>query len=132
MEVPKLGFESELQLPAYTTATATLDLSCVCELNHRPWQHWILNTLNKARDFTRILKDTSQIHFCCATMGTFSPIEFLIYYFSCFYYFIFFLLYSMGTKLLLHVYIFPPPFVLLQYKYLDIVLDATQQDLLVN
>ena len=27
---------------------------------------------------------------------------------------------------------FSPPFVLLQYKYLDIVLDATQQDLLVN
>ena len=38
----------------------------------------------------------------------------------------------MGTKLLFHVYIFSPPFVLLQYKYLDIVLDATQQDLLVN
>src|SRR5512138_2108844 len=27
---------------------------------------------------------------------------------------------------------FPPPFVLLQYKYQDIVLNATQQDLLVN
>ena len=38
----------------------------------------------------------------------------------------------MGTKFLLHVYIFSPPFVLLQYKYLDIVLNATQQDLLVN
>ena len=38
----------------------------------------------------------------------------------------------MGTKLLLHVYIFFPPFVLLQYKFLDIVLDATQQDLIVN
>ena len=38
----------------------------------------------------------------------------------------------MGTKLLSHVYIFSPPFVLLQYKYLDIVLDATQQDFLVN
>ena len=25
MEVPRLGFKSELQLPAYTTATATLD-----------------------------------------------------------------------------------------------------------
>ena len=39
----------------------------------------------------------------------------------------------MGTKLLLHVYIFfLPLFVLLQYKYLDIVLNAIQQDLLVN
>ena len=27
MDVPRLGVESELQLPAYTTATATLDLS---------------------------------------------------------------------------------------------------------
>ena len=132
MEVPKLGFESELQLPAYTTATATLDLSCVCELNHRPWQHWILNSLNKARDFTRILKDTSQIHFCCATMGTFSPIEFLIYYFfSCF--IIFFSAVQHGDQFTLTCIHFPPPpFVLLQYKYLDIVLDATQQDLLVN
>ena len=44
----------------------------------------------------------------------------------------FFLLYSMEIKLSLHVYIFPPPFVLLRYEYLDIVLNATQQDLLVN
>ena len=44
----------------------------------------------------------------------------------------FFPLYSMGTKLLLHVYIFFPSFVLLQYKYLDIARDATQQDLHVN
>ena len=27
MEVPRLGIESEVQLPAYTTATATWDLS---------------------------------------------------------------------------------------------------------
>ena len=32
MGVPKLGVESELQLLAYTTATATLDLSCICDL----------------------------------------------------------------------------------------------------
>ena len=38
----------------------------------------------------------------------------------------------MGAKVHLHVYIFFPPFVLLQYKYLDIVLNATQQDLIVN
>ena len=38
----------------------------------------------------------------------------------------------MGTKLHLHVYIFFPPIVLLQCKYLDIVLNATQQDLIVN
>ena len=31
MEVPRLGVELELQLPAYTTATATPDLSHVCD-----------------------------------------------------------------------------------------------------
>ena len=35
MEVPRLGAGSELQLPAYTTATATPDSSCVCNLYHR-------------------------------------------------------------------------------------------------
>ena len=34
MEVPRLGFQSELQLPAYTTATAMQDLGCVCDLYH--------------------------------------------------------------------------------------------------
>ena len=43
MEVPRLGVESELQLPAYATATAMPDLSCVCDLHHSSWQCWILN-----------------------------------------------------------------------------------------
>ena len=34
MEVPRLGVESQLQLLAGTTATATPDLSCVCDLHH--------------------------------------------------------------------------------------------------
>ena len=38
----------------------------------------------------------------------------------------------MGAKIHLHLYIFFPPFPLSQYKYLDIVLNATQQDLTVN
>ena len=46
MEVPRLGVESELQLPAYTTATATQGLSFVCELRHSLWHCWILNPLN--------------------------------------------------------------------------------------
>lgn len=33
---------------------------------------------------------------------------------------------------ILYNYIFPPPFVLLQHEYLDKVLNAIQQDLLVN
>ena len=34
MEVPRLGVESELQLPAYATATAMPDLSYICDLHH--------------------------------------------------------------------------------------------------
>ena len=41
MEVPRIGVKSELQLPAYVTATAMLDPSCVCDLHHRSLQHWI-------------------------------------------------------------------------------------------
>ena len=55
MEVPRLGVESELQLPAYTTATGTRDLSHVCGLHHSSPQHQILNPLIEARDQTRDL-----------------------------------------------------------------------------
>ena len=34
MEIPKLGFEYELQLLAYTTATAMQDPSRICDLQH--------------------------------------------------------------------------------------------------
>ena len=47
-----LGVESELQLPAYTTATAKPDPSRVCDLCHTLWQHQILNPLSKAGDGT--------------------------------------------------------------------------------
>ena len=50
IEVPRLGVESELQLPAYATATATKDPSRVCDLHHSSWRGWILNPLSKARD----------------------------------------------------------------------------------
>ena len=52
-ENSRLGVELELQLLAYTTAK----------------QHGILNPLYEAGDRTQILMDTSQICFCCATMG---------------------------------------------------------------
>ena len=56
MEVPGLGGESELQLLAYTTVTATADPSCTCNLHRRLWQHRILNPLSEeARDGTHIL-----------------------------------------------------------------------------
>ena len=49
MEVPRLGVALKLQLLAYTTATATPDLSCICELLHGSQQCQILNPLSKAR-----------------------------------------------------------------------------------
>ena len=45
MEVPKLGVESELQLPAHTH---------VCDLHHTSWQCRILNRLSEARDRTHV------------------------------------------------------------------------------
>ena len=52
MEIPKLGVESELQLPAFATATATPDPSHICNLHRSSWQCWILNPLSEARDQT--------------------------------------------------------------------------------
>jgi len=70
MEVPRLGVELELQLPAYTTATATQDLSCICNPYHSSRQRWILNPLIEVRDRTHNLLVPSWICFCCTTMGT--------------------------------------------------------------
>ena len=55
MEVPRLGVESELQPPAYATATATQDLSCICDLHYCSQQYQILNPLSEARNRTRNL-----------------------------------------------------------------------------
>ena len=56
MEVPWQGVKSELQLPAYTTATASWDLSCIFNLHHSSrWR--ILNPLREARDQTHVLMD---------------------------------------------------------------------------
>ena len=57
MEVTRPGVQSELQLLAYTTATASGDLSPVCDLHHNSRQCQILNPLSKARDRTCILID---------------------------------------------------------------------------
>ena len=61
--------------------------------------------------------------------GSFS---FIIYCYFPQHSFFFFPLYSMGTQLHIHVYIIFSPIVLLHCKYLDIVLHATQQDLIVS
>ena len=70
MEVPSLGVKSELQLPAYATATATWDWSHICNLLHSSWQRWILNPLIEARDVTCILMEISRVHYRWATTGT--------------------------------------------------------------
>ena len=64
MEIPRLGIKSELQLLAYTTATAMQDLRCVCDLHHSSQQCWVLNPLSEARDQTCILTDTSGFCYC--------------------------------------------------------------------
>ena len=61
MAVPRLGVESELQLP---------DQSHVFNLHHSSQQGRILNLPSKARDQIYILMDTSQFCFCWATTGT--------------------------------------------------------------
>ena len=55
MEVPRLGIDSALQLPACTPATATPDPSHICHRCHSLWQRQILNPLSGAGDGTRIL-----------------------------------------------------------------------------
>ena len=54
-EVPRLGVELELQLPAYTTDRAMRDSSCICDLHPSSWQCQILNPLSGARDGTCVL-----------------------------------------------------------------------------
>ena len=62
MEVPRLGVQSELQLPAYTTATAKWDLSHICDLYHSSLQHCILNPwASPGIIWIRVLIDTSQV-----------------------------------------------------------------------
>ena len=63
MEIPRLGVELELQLPAYTRGTATWDPSCVCSLHHSSQQRRTLNPPSEARDQTCVLMDACQIHF---------------------------------------------------------------------
>ena len=62
IEVPRLGVELELLLPAYATATATWDPSCICKLHHSSQQGQILSPLSEARDRTHNLMVPSQIH----------------------------------------------------------------------
>ena len=61
MEVPRLKVKLDLKLLAYTTATATPHPSRVCHPHHSSYQCWLFNLLSRARDWTCILMDTSQV-----------------------------------------------------------------------
>ena len=70
MEVPRLGVQWELQLPAYATGTAVPDPSHIFDLHGSSQQHEILNPQSEARDQTHILVDISGVHYWWDTMGT--------------------------------------------------------------
>ena len=61
MEVPRLGVESELYLPVYTTATAARDPGCIYNLSCRSQPHQMLNPPSKARDPTCIFMGTGWV-----------------------------------------------------------------------
>ena len=83
MEIPRPGVELELQLPAYTTATATWDLSHVCNLHHNSRQCQILDPLSEARGQTHILMVPSWIRFRCTVTG---PPEVQVIVWTCLYF----------------------------------------------
>ena len=58
MNILRPGMESELQLPAYATATAMPYPSCNCDIWCSLWQLLLLNPLKEARDRSHILTDT--------------------------------------------------------------------------
>ena len=70
MEVLRLGVELELQLPAYTTATTTPNLSCVCNLHCSSLHFQILNPLSRAKVWTHVLMDSSWSRYHWAAVGT--------------------------------------------------------------
>ena len=69
-EVPRQGVELELQLPVYTSATATPVPSHVYYLHYSSWQCQMLNPPSKAGDWTCVLIDTTWVHCHWATTGT--------------------------------------------------------------
>lgn len=66
MEVPRLGVESELQLPAHTTATAVQDLICVFDLTPQLTATPDLWPTEGGQGLNPQPHDSSWIHFHCA------------------------------------------------------------------
>ena len=58
-------------LVAYGSSQARGQIkAAAADLHYSSWQCQIASPLNEARDQTLILRNTSWICFCCATMGT--------------------------------------------------------------
>ena len=83
MEVPRLRTELEPWLPAYARATATPDLSHVCDLHHHSWQHRILNPLSEARGQNHNLMVPSRICSPLSHNGNSKNVKYFIFYFFC-------------------------------------------------
>ena len=69
VEIPRIGVQSELQLLAYTTATAMPYPSHVLYRHHSSQPCQILNPLSEARDRTHNLMVLGWIHFHCTATG---------------------------------------------------------------
>ena len=84
MEVPRIGVQSELLPPAYTTATATPDQRLIHNLFCSLRQCGILNPLNEAWDATGVLMDTSWVLYPLSHHGNsqHSDFNFLLYFSS--------------------------------------------------
>ena len=68
MEVPRLGVELELQLLAYTIATAMGDPGHICDIHHSPQRpnpltHWVRPGIEPTSSWILL-------HYCWAMMGT--------------------------------------------------------------
>ena len=72
MEVPRLGVELELQLLAYSTATAMQNLSNICDLNSSQ-QCQIPDLLSEARNQSHILMGTSCVLYPLSHIENSSP-----------------------------------------------------------
>ena len=55
---------------ALSSATATPDPSCVCDLHHSSQRRWILDPTEQGQGWNHNLMAPSKIRFRCATTGT--------------------------------------------------------------
>ena len=124
MEVPRLGIQSELLLPAYTTATATPDPSCVFDLYHSSWQRQIFNPLSEARGRTCNLMVPNQIHFHCAMTGTPRRLRIIIFFTLNI---VKIQIFRFFTRLQIHQVISKQSFIEGKFTYLSIQLEKYEQ-----